>query len=169
GPGSGRPRRGQLAAVNAVFFGWFAVCLILYVAGLAVALFSSVVAEERAGKRWEILLTTDLRPREILVGKAAGRVPLLLDPILAAVPVLCIATLFGGVSPTLVLLVFAAALALAVGVGGVALFYSVFSQTAGKAAAQCAGFWFIYLATSGMVIGLWAVTPLRGFPANRGV
>jgi hypothetical protein len=159
---AGRFQR-HLETANTAFFIWYAVCLIGYVAVLAVTQFTSLVAEERAGKRWEILLTTDLRPREILFGKAAGRVPQLLDPILASVPVLTIATLFGGVSPTLVLLIAVAALALAVGIAGVAAFYSVFCPTVATAVTNTVGLGVLYAVFSGFAVGL-ATVPL-GFPA----
>jgi hypothetical protein len=156
----------RLEAANTAFFIWYAVCLIGYVAVLAVTQFTSLVAEERAGKRWEILLTTDLRPREILFGKAAGRVPQLLDPILASVPVLTIATLFGGVSPTLVLLIAVAALALAVGIAGVAAFYSVFCPTVATAVTNTVGLGVLYAVFSGFAVGL-ATVPLGFSAANQ--
>ena len=61
-----------LAAVNARVAVWFAVASFLGVCVLAVQVVAPAVAEERKARRWDALLTTDLRGREILFGKLVG-------------------------------------------------------------------------------------------------
>ena len=57
---------------------WFAVSIGLLVPFLTVLLVSGAIAEERAAKRWEVLLTTDLRGRELVFGKLLGKLWLVL-------------------------------------------------------------------------------------------
>ncbi|MGL6097554.1 MAG: hypothetical protein ACRC7O_17370, partial [Fimbriiglobus sp.] len=102
--------------------------------------------EERDGKRWDILLTTDLRAREILFGKIVGRLPQVLDPVLASLPVLAVTPLLGGTSPTVVLGLAAATLATVGGLAGVSAFYSLFAATPGKATESVIGPVVLYLA-----------------------
>lgn len=129
----------RLTAVNEYVTNWFAICLFGYVCVLTVQLISPIVAEEREAKRWDVLLATDLRPREILVGKAVGRLPQVLDPVLASLPVLALTPLLGGVSPRLVLSFGVATIAAVVGLAGMSFFYSVFAPTARLAAGRT---WF---------------------------
>lgn len=115
------------------FFISFAIVQFLYLVYLTAALISPIAAEERETKRWDFLLVTDLRAREILFGKAAGRLPQLLDPLLASLPILVLSTLFGGVSPQLVVTVAVATLAAILGTMGVAFFSTITAPTAKEA------------------------------------
>ena len=55
------------------FFLGVAGGLAAYLTHLTLSVVAPVAAEEREKKRWEMLLTTDLRNREVLFGKVAGR------------------------------------------------------------------------------------------------
>jgi ABC-type transport system involved in multi-copper enzyme maturation permease subunit len=152
------------------FFVAFAVVQFLYLTYLTAAVIAPIVAEEREARRWDFLLATDLRAREILLGKAVGRLPLLLDPVLASLPILALLPLFGGVSPRLVVLVGVATLAMMVGVSGLAFFHSAFAPTAKLATDRTLGFLFYYVAGSGILCAILANFPtVWGFPTSVGL
>lgn len=142
------PARRSLPVRAEAFFYTFAAVQLAYLGYLTAALVAPVAAEEREKKRWEMLLTTDLRNREVLIGKAAGRAPQLLDPLLAALPVLALLPFLGGVSPVLVGAAAAVTAATVLGVGGVAAFYSVIAPTARRAVEQ----------TNGLMAGYYALS-----------
>lgn len=159
----------HMAYLNEKVAVWFALCLFGYVCVLTVQLIAPIVAEEREAKRWDVLLATDLRAREILVGKAVGRLPLVLDPVLASLPVLALTPLLGGVSPRLVLTFGAATVAAVIGLTGVAFFYSTFAPTARVATGRT---WFLVVlyvfGTAGLALA--ARIPFVGpFPTSVGV
>ena len=162
--------RGAAVPVRAErFFQLFAGLQFVYLTFLSVQFFAAVVAEERAGRRWDLLLTTDLRNREILLGKAAGRLPDLLTPVFATLPILAMLPLFGGVSPRLAGAAAGATLAGVLGAAGVGFFYSVFSRTAGDAVRRTLGLGAAY----GLIVpGLYMAASIPGawhFPASVGV
>jgi ABC-type transport system involved in multi-copper enzyme maturation permease subunit len=61
------------------------------------ALAASAVSEEKDRHTLQLLLTTQLTDREIVFGKAAGRIAFVLATVFSGVPVLAITMLFGGV------------------------------------------------------------------------
>jgi ABC-type transport system involved in multi-copper enzyme maturation permease subunit len=61
------------------------------------ALAASAVAEEKDRQTLPLLLTTQLTDREIVLGKAAGRIAFIAFAILAGVPVFMLARFFGGI------------------------------------------------------------------------
>jgi hypothetical protein len=166
---SGLVPPGRIAYINEQVTNWFAVCLFGYVCVLTVQLMAGVVAEEREARRWDDLLTTDLRAREILLGKAVGRLPLILDPVLASLPVLALTPMLGGVSPALMAWAAVAILAVVVGLSGVALFYSVVAVSARFAMSATAVLCGLYLVVLGPLSAFAAVPPVWTFPASVGV
>jgi hypothetical protein len=68
------------------------------VVALTPALAAAAVSEEKDRHTLPLLLTTLLSDREIVFGKAVGRVAFVLAAVLAGVPVLALALLFGGIS-----------------------------------------------------------------------
>jgi hypothetical protein len=165
--GTAPARRLQRAAVT--FFGAFAVIQFLFLGALAVRLLAPVVAEERASKRLDFILTTDLRNREILLGKAAGRLPQLLDPVLASLPVLALLPLFGGVPPEYAEVAAAATLATVLGIAGVAFFASVISPTRDTAVSTANSLCIAYVVLSAIACALTAWPTFWGFPESVGV
>jgi len=157
------PRR-QLVNVNEAISYWFAVTLFLYVSVLTVQVMAGAISEERQMKRLDALLTTDLRGREILLGKLFGRLPVLLDPLLATLPVLAVLPLFGGVPPWLAGATALACVAVMFGLGGMALFFSVFAPTRGQATGLVALLVTAYLALSAAVAFFSMWPAVGGFP-----
>jgi hypothetical protein len=159
----------RLPRVATAFFAAFVVLQFVYLGVLAVQLLAPVVAEEREAKRLDFLLTSDLRNREILCGKAAGRLPQLLDPVLASLPVLALLPLFGGVPPEFAVFATAATLATVLGIAGVAFFASAVSPNRDTAVGMTAGLLMAYVTLSGMarMIARWPT--VWGFPASVGV
>lgn len=73
--------------------------LLVVAVAVTPAVAAGAVAEEKDRATLPVLLTTQLTDREIVFGKAAGRVALVLTAALAGVPVLALALPFGGVRP----------------------------------------------------------------------
>lgn len=90
------------AAAEVVFV---LIALVVYVLSVVAAGFTlpPVVAEERETGRLDHLLVTDLRNRETLLGKSAGRLVVLVGYAALLLPVLFLLTLVGGVDPLYVL------------------------------------------------------------------
>jgi ABC-type Na+ efflux pump permease subunit len=151
------------------FFSWFAALQFLYLAYLTVQLLSSVVAEERDAKRLDFLLATDLRSREILIGKAVGRLPQLLDPVLASLPILSLLPFFGGVPPGFVIGAAVATGVTVLSLAGVSFFASVISPTRAKAAELVVSLSIFFVMFTGVP---WALVGWRDgwtFPVSVGI
>jgi hypothetical protein len=151
------------------FFGAFAVLQFLYLAVIAVRLLAPVVAEERQSKRLDFVLTTDMRNREILLGKAAGRLPQLLDPVLASLPILALLPLFGGIPPEYAAIAAAATLATVLGIAGVAFFASVISPTRDIAISTANSLCVAYMVLSAVAYGVTRWPVVWDFPESVGV
>src|SRR5256885_4697410 len=85
------------------FFLAFAVTQFLVVVALTPAYVAGSIADEKERKTLEFLLATDLRNREIIFGKLAARVTVLLMFVLAGLPVVAFLQLFGGIDPDILL------------------------------------------------------------------
>ena len=83
---------------------YFAVAVGLGVPTLAVAIVSGVIADERSAKRYDVLLTTDLRGREIVFGKLVVQLWLVVEPLVVLIPILAVLPLVIGVSHKAMLL-----------------------------------------------------------------
>lgn len=85
----------------AEFAGTFALftleAQLVAVVAVTPALAAAAVAEEKERQTLPLLLITLLTDREIVFGKAAGRIAFVLAAVLSGVPVLFIALLFGGI------------------------------------------------------------------------
>jgi ABC-type transport system involved in multi-copper enzyme maturation permease subunit len=91
---------------------------------LVPAYLAGAVAEEKEKKTLDLLFTTALTDREIVVGKMLGRLAHVGGVLLAGLPVLALAQLWGGVDPAVVLANFAVAGLTLLSVGGVSLLCS---------------------------------------------
>jgi len=147
---------------------WFAALLAAYVLLLAFQLMPGIVAEEREAKRWDILMATDLRPREILLGKVTGRFLLILDPILAVAPVLSMVLLLGGVPPLFVVVYVLCLAATLFSITGVSLFFSVFSEKRKDAIGRTFMPFVFYIGLTVMCF-LFRRNPAWFFPASVGL
>jgi ABC-type transport system involved in multi-copper enzyme maturation permease subunit len=97
---------------------------------LVPAYLAGAVAEEKEKKTLDLLFTTALTDREIVVGKLLGRLAHVGGVLLAGLPVLALAQLWGGVEPSVVLANFAVAGLTLLSVGGVSLVCSCLANTA---------------------------------------
>jgi len=113
---------------------WFASAIGVVVPLLTVLLVSVAIAEERAARRWEVLLTTDLRGRELVFGKLLGKLWLVAEPVVVILPVLAMLPLIVGLSPRLMLLFGGAVSVTMLGLAGVAAAVSARVTSRGGAA-----------------------------------
>ncbi len=174
----------QMAYINSAVTSYLGVGLAIYALVLTLQLTPSIVAEEREAKRWDLLLTTDLRPREILLGKATARLLLVVEPLLAVLPVLALMPLLGGLSPVAVALYGVALLAIVLSTAAVCVFYSLFAATPQDARGHAIVWMLAYYGVSSAGVGVtlwfgpfWLDAPLGwlfagtpvALPAARGV
>jgi ABC-type transport system involved in multi-copper enzyme maturation permease subunit len=81
------------------FFYSFAAAQLTIAIAVTAAVTAGTIAEERERRTIEYLFATDLSNAEIVLGKLASRVLLVLVFLLAGLPVLSLALLFGGIDP----------------------------------------------------------------------
>jgi ABC-type transport system involved in multi-copper enzyme maturation permease subunit len=123
--GEARVPRDQLAGFAESFFTTFLVVQLAAVFLLTPAYTGPAIAEEKERRTLEHLLASDLRDREIVLGKLASRLLALFLILLAGLPVLGLLQLMGGVDPDLVLAGFAATAVTLVSLGSLGLVNSV--------------------------------------------
>jgi ABC-type transport system involved in multi-copper enzyme maturation permease subunit len=87
---------GNLSTIGESMFRWWAYLSLWGVVILTPLLVGGLIAAEKDGRTFETLLTTLLTNREILIGKAASRLLLLSILIASSVPILAVASLYGG-------------------------------------------------------------------------
>ncbi|MGL6075532.1 MAG: ABC transporter permease subunit [Fimbriiglobus sp.] len=160
---------GALAAINERVTFWFAGAIAVVAMITTMNVMPGVVAEEREGKRWDILLTTDLRPREILVGKVVGRMLVVLEPLVTILPILALMPLWGGVPPELVLLFGGILFMQLMSLTAAACFYSVFSATTQDANGRTVGMLMLFMGLGTFTLILPLFGALAGFPASYGI
>lgn len=88
------------------------------------ALTSATIAGEKERQTYDLLITTLLSPWQIVWGKLAAALAFAMLLVLAIVPVMSLSFLFGGVSPTEVLIVLLTLMATAVLFASIGLFWS---------------------------------------------
>jgi ABC-type transport system involved in multi-copper enzyme maturation permease subunit len=98
----------EMAAFAGTFFYWFMAVQFGMVIVLTPAYTAGAIAEEKDRRTLEFILATDLRDREIVMGKLASRLVNLAFVVLAGLPVLSCLQFLGGIDPGLVLAGFAA-------------------------------------------------------------
>lgn len=108
------------------FFYVFMGVQFLAVLLLTPAYAASAVTEEKERQTLDFLFTTDLRSREILLGKLVARLAYLACLLLTGLPVLCLLPFLGGVEPELVLGGFAVAGLTLLSLAGLSLLVSAF-------------------------------------------
>jgi ABC-type transport system involved in multi-copper enzyme maturation permease subunit len=92
---------------------------------LTPAYVSGAIAEEKERRTLELLFTTHLTDREIVLGKLFGRSIHLLGVILAGLPILMVLQVWGGVEPLLPLAGFFVTVLTLLSVGGICIYCSV--------------------------------------------
>ena len=123
------------------------------VALLTIVSVSGVIADERSTKRWEVLLATDLRPREIVYGKVITRAVSVLILASAVLPVMLMLGQIG-LLPYAAILPGAAFLAATIlALGGLAVRFSL--TRSASAAASLTIFWAgFYLAATSILCSI---------------
>ncbi len=135
----------------------------------AFALVPDIITVERAKKRFDILLTTDLTSREIVVGKLAARLVAVAEPLLAALPALAVLQLASGLPPQALGLWVAAATATALMVAGVAAHRSVPSLDRQTATSRALVAVLLAALAPALLAALQLVPPVWDFPRWQGV
>ncbi|MBV9126398.1 MAG: ABC transporter permease subunit [Planctomycetes bacterium] len=92
------------------------------------ALAASAITEEKTRGTLQYLLTADLRPGEIILGKLLGRMAQVALLILAGLPWLCFLGVFGGLSPVLLLAVVGLTILPVFALGAASLLASVWTR-----------------------------------------
>jgi len=120
----------MMAQFAQTFFHQFAWLQLFAITILTPALVAGTIATEREGKTIEYLFTTDLSDSEIVLGKLATRVAHLLSFMLVALPVLALASLFGGISGDRLLQAFALSGSMLCSTAGLSLAMSIRARRA---------------------------------------
>jgi ABC-type transport system involved in multi-copper enzyme maturation permease subunit len=119
----------EMAAFGGTFVFTFLALQLLALAVLTPAYTAGVLAEEKARGTLEFLLATDLRNREIVLGKLVARLGNLLLILLTGLPAVAFLQFLGGIDPLLVLAGFAATGVTLVGLAGLSVLNSVYART----------------------------------------
>jgi ABC-type transport system involved in multi-copper enzyme maturation permease subunit len=113
--------------------------LALIIAQLVLIIFLSpaftvgALAGEKERQTYDILLTTLLRPRDIVLGKLFSSQAYLCLMIVAALPVLCVVFLVGGVSLSQLAIGLAVLILTTLLMGSISIYWSAASRTTGRA------------------------------------
>lgn len=147
GEGEADTARHQASVGTAFFLVFFVVqlAIVMFVTPAAVA---GAIAEEKERKTIDLLLATDLRGREIVFGKLAGRMTNLLLLLIAGLPVLSVIQLLGGIEPALLLAAYAVVFLTLAGLCGLSMFVSVGAKRVRSAVAMTFLCYVIYLVIS---------------------
>jgi len=88
-----------------------------------------VIASEREARTLELLFTSQMSDREIVLGKLGSRVAVLVTLIASALPVVCLTMLFGGVDPASIVRVEAATMLAVLYAAAHSIYFSSASRT----------------------------------------
>ncbi|MFN9994146.1 MAG: ABC transporter permease [Phycisphaerales bacterium] len=131
-PGTGLDYRG-LASAAATSFTSIAYLQVALICILAPVFMGGAIAQEANPRTWEVLLTTPLRPSEIVLGNLFGRLFFVLALLFASLPLFALTQYFGGVPGSAIFGSYAVAGCAALLVGAIAISLSV-SRLVGKRA-----------------------------------
>jgi ABC-type transport system involved in multi-copper enzyme maturation permease subunit len=133
-----------LARFAESFVGAVLVLQTMAVFVLTPAYVAGAIVEEREGKTLELLFTTHLSDREIVLGKMCGRLVHLGGVLLTGIPILGLTPFFGGVDMQTVLTGFAAAFLTLLGIGSLCMLVSVHHRTVVGAVTTAYFFSFLF-------------------------
>jgi ABC-type transport system involved in multi-copper enzyme maturation permease subunit len=169
--GAARVDTHELAGFATVFYYTFLGVQFGAVFLLTPAFTASAIAEEKERRTLEYLLATDLRNREIVLGKLASRLLAMLLLLLSGLPVLSFVQFLGGVDPNLVLAGFAATALTMLSLGSLGILLSVYAPAPRGAIFSTYVIAGSYLFTSsccGVTVGgVAALNPLEWFGAGN--
>lgn len=123
----------ELAIVSHAFFTIFMIIQWIAVFVLTPIYVGSAIADEKDRRTLEYIFTTDLRNREIVLGKLMSRLAVLMLILLAGLPLLSIMQLLGGVSPDLLWSGFAATALTMLSLSGISMYWSVHCRNSREA------------------------------------
>jgi ABC-type transport system involved in multi-copper enzyme maturation permease subunit len=148
------------------FFYTFMSIQFAVVALLTPAYTAGSIADEKDRRTLEFLLATDLRSREIVLGKLVARLANLLLLLLAGLPILGFMQFFGGIDPDLLLAAYAALVVSTFSLAGLSMVASVYSRKARDAIVLTYLAAAVYLAVSALAWGSLKAWPSVGmFPS----
>jgi ABC-type transport system involved in multi-copper enzyme maturation permease subunit len=167
-PDTGEGMQAQEMSVFATsFFFTFMIAQFLILAVLTPAYTAGAIAEEKDRKTLEFILATDLRDREIVLGKLSARLANLGLLLLAGLPVLGALQFLGGVDPALVLAGFAATVLTVLSLGALGICNSVLVRKPREAILFTYVAAAAYLLLSGASQLLLAIPHLPNFPSTQ--
>ncbi len=122
-----------LARISYAFYITFLLIQWVAVFVLTPIYVGSAIADEKDRRTLEYIFTTDLRNREIVLGKLMSRLAVLMLILLAGLPLLSIMQLLGGVSPDLLWSGFAATALTMLSLSGISMYWSVHCRNSREA------------------------------------
>jgi ABC-type transport system involved in multi-copper enzyme maturation permease subunit len=155
-------RAAEMARFAETFFSTFMIVQLLVVLLLTPAYTAGVIAEEKDRKRVEFLLSTDLKNREIVLGKLAACLANLTLLILTGLPILSLTQLLGGVDVSLLLAGFIATGLTMTSLAAISILNSVYAQKPRDAIV------LTYLAVMAyLMLSFFSLAPLGAFMPPR--
>lgn len=118
----------EMAEFANKFFETFVMVQFVVIVLLTPGCTAGAIAEEKERKTMDYLLSSDLRPMEIVLGKLTSRLAYLTLLLMTGLPVLGILQLLGGVDPQLVLAGFAATTLTMISLASLSIFNSVYCE-----------------------------------------
>jgi len=140
----------SMAAFAERFFQAVVWVQFLAVACLTPVYVAGAIAEEKERRTLEYLLATDLEDREIVLGKLVARLANLSSILLAALPVLAIAEVLGGIDPALLVGSFVLLGLMAMTLGSLSLLVSVYAKRLFDAL-----FWTLFWVVLYLLFSFW--------------
>jgi ABC-type transport system involved in multi-copper enzyme maturation permease subunit len=137
---------------------YFLVVLILQAAAVLVltpAYLAGAIAEEKEQQTLELLFTTQLRNREIILGKLFARLTHLAGILLTGLPILSLVQFWGGVDPVLLLASFLVTALTLLSIGSLSILCSVTCRRVVTALGSA------YTLVIGLSVGCLCVLPVR--------
>ena len=135
------------------------MCLILFIVP---AFTSGSISGERERQTLEILLTTRLRPMDIILGKLESSISSLLLLVFSSLPILGIAFAVGGIRFIDLFQLMLLALVTAIFIGSIGIFFSAVSRRTTLATVYTYGFiLIIILGTAAIVYGAYQIAALK--------
>jgi len=119
-----------LAMTAEAIFSTFITAQVAAVLALTPALVAGTIADEKQRKTLHYLLASQLSSLEIVGGKLAARMLLLIVLVMVGLPIMSILSLFGGLDPPLILAAFLGSVTTSYALAGLSIFVSTVSKRA---------------------------------------
>jgi ABC-type transport system involved in multi-copper enzyme maturation permease subunit len=152
----GRIPPSEMAKFGAMFFQVFSLAQLGTLLLITPVCAGGAITEEKERRTLEFLFVTNLRDREIALGKMASRISFLVLFVLTGLPIAVLLQFLGGIDPNRVLAAFAITACTLFSVSGLSLACSVGSSSTRVA------IWLSYVWIAGFLVfslGCWAIPP----------